>query len=136
MDEPPSSLPSPAPAPIAPGVPPRRPGGAWSVRAARDVRLGVKNLLLHKLRSFLAMLGLVFGVGSVIAMLAIGEGASAEAIAQIRRLGSRNILLRAAKPAADQNSNSGRAFLSVYGCSTTTPSASPRRSPASSASWP
>ena len=88
---------------------------AWAVRAARDVRLGVKNLLLHKLRSFLAMLGLVFGVGSVIAMLAIGEGASAEAIAQIRRLGSRNILLRAAKPAADQNSNSGRAFLSVYG---------------------
>ena len=88
---------------------------AWSVRAARDVRLGVKNLLLHKLRSLLTMLGLVFGVGSVIAMLAIGEGASEEAIAQIRRLGSRNILLRAAKPAADQNSNTGRAWLSVYG---------------------
>ncbi len=88
---------------------------AWAVRAARDVRLGVKNLLLHKLRSLLTTLGLVFGVGSVIAMLAIGEGASAEAIAQIRRLGSRNILLRAAKPAADQNANSGRARLSVYG---------------------
>ncbi|MBQ3809894.1 MAG: ABC transporter permease, partial [Kiritimatiellae bacterium] len=88
---------------------------AWAVRAARDVRLGVKNLLLHKLRSLLTMLGLVFGVGSVIAMLAIGEGASEEAIAQIRRLGSRNILLRAAKPSADQNSNTSRAFLSVYG---------------------
>ena len=88
---------------------------AWAVRAARDVRLGVKNLLLHKLRSLLTMLGLVFGVGSVIAMLAIGEGASEEAIAQIRRLGSRDILLRAAKPAADQNSNTGRAWLSVYG---------------------
>ena len=90
-------------------------GRAWLVRAARDTRLGVKNLLLHKLRSLLTMLGLVFGVGSVIAMLAIGEGASEEAIAQIRRLGSRNILLRAAKPAADQNSNTGRAWLSVYG---------------------
>ena len=89
--------------------------GAWAVRAARDVRLGVKNLLLHKLRSMLTMLGLVFGVGSVIAMLAVGEGASAEAIGQIRRLGSRNILVRAAKPAADQNSSSGRAFMSVYG---------------------
>ncbi|MBQ9727509.1 MAG: ABC transporter permease [Kiritimatiellae bacterium] len=88
---------------------------AWAVRAARDVRLGVKNLLLHKLRSLLTTLGLVFGVGSVIAMLAIGEGASAEAIAQIRRLGSRNVLLRAVKPAADQNANSGHARLSVYG---------------------
>ena len=88
---------------------------AWAVRAARDVRLGVKNLLLHKLRSLLTLLGLVFGVGSVIGMLAIGEGASEEAIAQIRRLGSRNILLRAAKPAADQNSNSGHARMSVYG---------------------
>ena len=46
------------------------------VRFIRDVQLGVKNLMLHKLRSFLTMLGLVFGVGSVIAMLAVGEGAS------------------------------------------------------------
>ena len=44
-------------------------------RLRRDFALGVKNLLLHKLRSFLTMLGLVFGVGSVIAMLAvIGPG--------------------------------------------------------------
>ena len=39
-------------------------------RIWRDVSLGVKNLLLHKLRSFLTMLGLVFGVGSVIAISA------------------------------------------------------------------
>ena len=43
------------------------------LRFRRDVALGVKNLMLHKLRSFLTMLGLVFGVGSVIAMLAIGD---------------------------------------------------------------
>ncbi|NLZ60909.1 MAG: ABC transporter permease, partial [Lentisphaerae bacterium] len=54
-------------------------------RFFRDIQLGVKNLLLHKLRSFLTMLGLVFGVGSVIAMLAVGEGASREALDQIRR---------------------------------------------------
>ena len=53
-------------------------------RLGRDVSLGVKNLLLHKLRSFLTMLGLVFGVGSVIAMLAIGEGASRDALERIR----------------------------------------------------
>ena len=87
----------------------------WAVRGVRDMKLGVKNLLLHKLRSLLTMLGLVFGVGSVIAMLAIGEGASEEAIAQIRRLGSKNIMLRASKPVADSTSGSNGARLSVYG---------------------
>ena len=38
------------------------------------VRLGIKSLLLHKLRSVLTMLGIIFGVCSVIGMLAIGEG--------------------------------------------------------------
>ena len=45
----------------------------------RDVRLGVENLLLHKLRSFLTALGVIFGVGSVVAMLSVGEGASKKA---------------------------------------------------------
>ena len=45
----------------------------------RAVRLGVRSLLLHKLRSALTTLGVLFGVSSVIAMLAIGEGASEEA---------------------------------------------------------
>ena len=45
----------------------------------KNIRLGVKTLLLHKLRSFLTMMGVVFGVGSVVAMLAVGEGASKEA---------------------------------------------------------
>ena len=84
-------------------------------RLRRDLRLGVKNLLLHKLRSLLTMLGLVFGVGSVIAMLAIGEGASQEALEQIRRLGSRNIIVTAAKPSEEQGETNTRGFLSMYG---------------------
>ncbi len=84
-------------------------------RTRRDLGLGIKNLLLHKLRSFLTMLGLVFGVGSVIAMLAIGEGASQEALAQIRKLGSRNIILTATKPAEEQGETNTRGFLSMYG---------------------
>ena len=48
----------------------------WSrVKMVRNIRLGLENLLLHKLRSFLTMLGVVFGVGSVVAMLSVGEGA-------------------------------------------------------------
>lgn len=64
----------------------------------RAVRLGVSSLLLHKLRSFLTTLGVLFGVASVIAMLAVGEGASAEAQEEIRKLGSRNVILRSVEP--------------------------------------
>ena len=84
-------------------------------RLRRDVVLGVKNLLLHKLRSFLTMLGLVFGVGSVIAMLAIGEGASRDALERIRRLGSHNIMLESKKPPDDQGSQKRSSFLTIYG---------------------
>jgi len=62
------------------------------------VRLGIKSLMLHKLRSSLTMLGIIFGVCSVIAMLAIGEGASYEAQEAIKKLGSNNILIRSVKP--------------------------------------
>jgi len=71
----------------------------------RALRLGIKSLLLHKLRSLLTTLGVLFGVSSVIAMLAVGEGASAEAQDQIRQLGSRNVILRSVKPPEDQVSN-------------------------------
>jgi len=46
---------------------------------ASTVRLGVKSLLLLKSSSAMTMLGIIFGVCSVIAMLTIGEGASPEA---------------------------------------------------------
>ena len=47
------------------------------------VKLSIRNLALHKLRAFLTVLGLIFGVASVIAMLAVAEGASLEAQRQI-----------------------------------------------------
>ncbi|MFP6597783.1 MAG: ABC transporter permease, partial [Candidatus Hydrogenedentota bacterium] len=48
----------------------------WDLNLLQNIESGIKNLLLHKLRSLLTMLGMVFGVASVIAMLSIGEGAS------------------------------------------------------------
>lgn len=84
-------------------------------RLARNIRLGIKNLLLHKLRSFLTMLGVVFGVGSVIAMLAVGEGASKEALEQIRKLGSNNIIIYSVKPAELQTAQKVRVFMGIYG---------------------
>ena len=67
-------------------------------RLKRSVILGIKSLWMHRLRSMLTALGIVFGVASVIAMLAIGEGASYEAQEQIKNLGSQNIILESVKP--------------------------------------
>ncbi|MFO7973961.1 MAG: ABC transporter permease [Candidatus Hydrogenedentota bacterium] len=81
----------------------------------RNINLGVKSLMLHKLRSLLTMLGIVFGVSSVIAMLSIGEGASKEALEQIRKLGSNNILISSIKPAEDEMASTERSHMSIYG---------------------
>ncbi|HEY0781147.1 MAG TPA: ABC transporter permease [Thermoanaerobaculia bacterium] len=58
-------------------------------------RSAAENLAAHKLRSALTMLGMIFGVGAVIAMLSIGAGAERQALAMIERLGLRNVLVRA-----------------------------------------
>lgn len=82
-------------------------------RHLRLIQLGVKTLLLHKLRSLLTMLGVVFGVGSVIAMLAVGTGASQEAQERIRRLGSQNIIIHSIQPQQDRSTE--RVRMSMYG---------------------
>ncbi len=53
------------------------------------------SLAEHKLRTTLTMLGMMFGVGAVVAMLSIGAGAEREALALIERLGTRNVVIRA-----------------------------------------
>ncbi|NQU23199.1 MAG: ABC transporter permease [Candidatus Nealsonbacteria bacterium] len=68
------------------------------------VKLGVRNLLLHKLRSFLTALGIILGVSSVIAMLAIGEGSKQEALERIRQLGASNVIIRSDKPEQEDDS--------------------------------
>ncbi len=62
-----------------------------------NIRLAVRGLLDHKFRSFLTMLGIIFGVASVITMLAIGEGAKRDAIAKFQDLGVNNIIVREKK---------------------------------------
>ena len=54
----------------------------------------LESLAEHKLRTTLTMLGMMFGVGAVIAMLSIGAGAEREAMALIDRLGTRNVVVR------------------------------------------
>ncbi|MFN0195991.1 MAG: ABC transporter permease, partial [Planctomycetaceae bacterium] len=84
-------------------------------RLIRTVQLALKSILLHKLRSGLTMLGIVFGVFSVIAMLAIGEGASEQAQQQVLQLGATNILVRSVKPPIESSNGSGGRNVNRYG---------------------
>ena len=84
-------------------------------RLKRTFKLGIKSLWMHRLRSTLTTLGIVFGVCSVVAMLAIGEGASREAQAAIAQLGSTNLIIETVKP-PDEQTNTGKAeSMSAYG---------------------
>ncbi len=58
-------------------------------------RLAWRGLVQHKLRSTLSALGIVFGVGAVIAMLSVGEGARREILAEVGRLGVTRVSVRA-----------------------------------------
>jgi putative ABC transport system permease protein len=60
-----------------------------------SVRVALSNLTRRKLRSLLTMLGMIFGVGAVIAMLSIGAGAEQESLKTIENLGIRNIIIQA-----------------------------------------
>ncbi len=55
---------------------------------------GFESLRHHALRSFLAMLGIIFGVGAVIAMLSIGAGAERQALDIIDAMGLRNVVVK------------------------------------------
>jgi putative ABC transport system permease protein len=84
-------------------------------KLARNIGLGIENLLLHKLRTFLTMLGVVFGVGSVVAMLSVGEGASKEALEQIRKVGSNNIIISSVKSVEEVSQSTVYSMMSIYG---------------------
>jgi putative ABC transport system permease protein len=70
-------------------------GHLWSTDFLPEFRLGLENLRAHKLRSLLTMLGMIFGVAAVVAMLSIGAGAQQEVMAFIEQLGVRNLIVEA-----------------------------------------
>jgi putative ABC transport system permease protein len=55
-------------------------------------KIALRALARNKLRAFLTMLGIIIGVGAVIAMVAIGEGAKSTIRSQISALGT-NVLI-------------------------------------------
>ena len=69
--------------------------------------LSLVGLTSHKLRSLLTMLGIIFGVAAVIAMLSIGEGAKQEALQQIRHMGISNIIVQHWDEESDEEEEAG-----------------------------
>ena len=65
------------------------------MKASDAVRCAFEDLRDHKLRSGLTMLGMMFGVGAVIAMLSIGAGAEQQTLELIDKLGVRNVVVQA-----------------------------------------
>ncbi len=80
-----------------------------------NLRLGWRNLLLHKLRSLLTALGIIFGVAAVIIMVAIGQGAKEQAREQMNKLGATNILVRSVMPPASTDASESRQRMVEFG---------------------
>jgi len=76
-----------------------------------ELSMGLSSLLVHKLRSLLTMLGMIFGVGAVVAMLSITAGAQKEMLSYIDLLGVNNIIIEA-KEAVDRNELQARRQIS------------------------
>jgi putative ABC transport system permease protein len=78
-----------------------------------------KALTLHRLRSLLSTLGIVFAVVAVVTMLAIAEGAKKESLEQIGRLGTDSIIIRNLQADGDHqalnpvNSTEGLGFKDI-----------------------
>jgi putative ABC transport system permease protein len=71
-------------------------------RWAPDLRLGLQNLLAHRLRTLLTMLGMIFGVAAVVSMLSIGAGARQKVMAVIEQMGVRNLIVEAKETVDEQ----------------------------------
>jgi putative ABC transport system permease protein len=80
----------------------------------RSVGLAAKSLWLHKLRSFLSVLGIIIGTGAVIALMALGEGSMQDALEDIKRQGATNIIVRSVKP-PDDSVSGNKTWISTYG---------------------
>jgi len=85
------------------------------VSLLQQLRLGFRSLMLHKLRSALAVLGILIGVTAVIWLVAMGEGVSYQAQQQIKDLGATSIIIRSIKPSEESSRDVGSRFGISYG---------------------
>jgi putative ABC transport system permease protein len=84
-----------------------------SAKGRRGCLLALRSLWLHKLRSFLSVLGIIIGTAAVISLMAFGEGSMQDALEDIKRLGATNIIIRGVKPPESATTTQQR--IAVYG---------------------
>jgi putative ABC transport system permease protein len=78
--------------------------------------LAFRSLLLHKLRSILSVLGIIIGTSAVIALMAFGKGSMEDALEDIRRQGTTNVIIKSAKPMDEASgANQKRSWVANYG---------------------
>src|SRR5438093_12730461 len=75
--------------------------------------LAMRSLWLHKRRAMLAVLGIIIGTAAVIALMAFGKGSMEDALEDIRRQGTTNVIVRSAKPMEEGQQR--RSWVQVYG---------------------
>ena len=75
--------------------------------------MAVRSLWLHKMRSFLSVLGIIIGTSAMIALMSFGEGSMKDALDDIARQGATNIIVRSRKPQDKATGN--RDFFVKYG---------------------
>ena len=83
-------------------------------KSRRGFVLAVRSLWLHKLRSFLSVLGIIIGTASVITLMGFGEGSMQDALEDIKRMGATNIIIRSVKP-PDDSATTRRTRVAKYG---------------------
>lgn len=81
----------------------------------QTIQVGLKSLLLQKLRAGLAALGIFIGTATVIWLVAMGEGVSYRAQQQIKELGATNIIVRTKVPNSMSEGQDANSRVKIYG---------------------
>ena len=81
----------------------------------QTVQLGLKSLMLQKMRAGLAALGIFIGTTTVIWLVAMGEGVSYRAQQQIKELGATNIIVRSKEPNLGGDGQDANSRVKTYG---------------------
>ncbi|MGF1581270.1 MAG: ABC transporter permease [Gemmataceae bacterium] len=103
---------------------PKPPGGlagAWAQfvvptweKGRSSVIMAMRSLWLHKMRSFLSVLGIIIGIAAAITLVAFGNGSMQDALDDIKRQGATNIIVSSIKP-PDDSTTATRSFFLDYG---------------------
>ncbi len=84
-------------------------------KAQRSLVLALRSLWLHKLRTFLSVLGIIIGTAAVISLVSFGEGSMQDALEDIKRQGATNVIIRSIKPLEETSAGQRRGFINAYG---------------------